>query len=239
MGAFGKYTENAKDQIINLIRDQFKAQGFQQAEMPTMEKFNFYSEDPYETFVRVLTSLPDIDQQLPLVAVTVGTATGSPMGIGYGGDYVGMVVDDNGYYHKRFSSRLNMTMNIDVGTEDTNTRSEITDIVISIIQFYLRDVAWELNAPEETGDLWQMIFDREINVTGEQEVPKPEADPEDKIYINRISFNVIYIDYVDRLAEGQGKTGIGVDEAHKGPITVVPDTSPDEGYYHPNLRWTK
>ena len=76
MGGFGKYTENAKDQVINMIRDQFRTQGFAQSEMPTMEKFNFYSDDPYETFVRVLTSLPDIDQQLPLVAVTIGTATG-------------------------------------------------------------------------------------------------------------------------------------------------------------------
>jgi hypothetical protein len=240
MGAFGKYTENAKDQIINLIRDQFKIQGIAQEEMPTMEKFNFYSDDPYETFVRVLVSLPDIDQQLPLVAVTIGTAAGLPMGIGIGGDYVGMFQDSDGYYQKIYSSRVNMTINVDVGTEDTNTRSEITDIILSIIQFYLRDSAWELNAPEESTDAWQMIFDREINLSGEQQIPKPEADPEDKIYVQRMSFNVTYIDYVSRLAAGQGKTGPGVPESHKGPIQVVPDTNPPPPeHYYPNLRWTK
>ena len=101
----------------------------------------------------------------------------------------------------------------------------------------MRDSAWELNAPEDSEECWQMIFDRDLSLSGEQEIPKPEADPEDKIYVQRMSINVIYIDYVSRLAPGQGKTGPGVPESHKGPVTVVPDVT-DPGY-HPTMRWIK
>ena len=227
--AFGNFIENAKKTIINLIRDQFKDEGWAYEEMPKMEKFNFYSKDPYETFVRALTSLPDIDQQLPLIAVTVGSSVGIPMGIGISGDYIGMVTDDDGYYYKRYSCAVNMTINIDIGSEDENTRTELVDIVLGLFQFYMRERGWEYNPPEDSEDMFQIIFDKIVNVMGENEIPKPEGDVYDKIFVNRLSFNVTMIDYVDRLAAGQGKTGPGVDEAHKGPISVEPDPDGQTG----------
>jgi len=233
--AFGQFVEKTKDTIITLIREQFQQEGWAQEEMPKMEKFSLYSNDPYETFTKVLTSLPDIDQQLPLIAVTIGNAIGRDLGVGRYGDFLGMVKDDEGWWYKRYSAAVNMTVNIDIGSEDENTRTELVDIVIGLFQFYLRDRMWEYNSPPESEDLFQIIFDKFVNVMGESEIPRPEGDQFDKIFVNRISFGCVCIDYVDRLAEGQGKTGPGVDEAHKGPITVIADPDPPVS----NLRWTK
>jgi hypothetical protein len=237
--AFGQFVEKTKDTIIYLIREHFKAEGWAYEEMPNMEKFSFYSNDPYETYTRILTRLPDIDQQLPLIAVTVGNASGKSMGFGRLGDYLGMVKDNDGYWYKRYSSAIDMTVNIDVGSEDENTRTQLVDIVAGVFQFYLRDIGWEYNPDPESDDLFQIIFDKVVSIGAEAEIPKPENDGFDKIFTNRVNFDCTFIDYVDRLAEGQGKTGPGVPETHKGPIQVIPDTNPEEGHYYPNLRWTK
>lgn len=233
--SFGRFIERTKDTVIMLIREQFEKQGMAFDEMPTMEKFNFYSADPYETFVKIHTILPDIDQHLPLISVTVGSSVGRNLGFGIRGDFLGMVRDSDGYYYLRYSSVSEMTVNIDIGTDDENTRTELTDVIIGLFQFYMRERGWEYTPPETEEDLYQIIFDKVVSVTGESEIPRPESDQDDKIYVNRLSFNVMYVSYVDRLAAGQGKLGPGIDEQHRGPIQVLPDPDPPIG----NLRWEK
>lgn len=104
------------------------------------------------------------------------------------------------------------TVALDIGCEDENQRREMTDLVdyyFSLDQdkrqftLYGRSIfddEFLVPGPNGVGiaENYQIVFLDRHSLAGEAELPRNGGDPQDLIYINRVSIPVTVIDYVDR-----------------------------------------
>lgn len=85
---FGQIIETTKDVFVLELKkffDRNRISSNRLREIPTIKKFDFSykrNESSYETAVKVIRKMPDIDENLPLVAVLAATGRNLPMGIG-------------------------------------------------------------------------------------------------------------------------------------------------------------
>lgn len=106
----------------------------------------------------------------------------------------------------RYSIAAEMTVNIDVITDDLNERGEMTDLVQAFFTFWMEKRAFQLIgrsyrdedneiSPEEW---YHIIFNGEFSWSGEINVPRLGGELYDYIYANRGSMPITIIDYIDR-----------------------------------------
>jgi len=111
----------------------------------------------------------------------------------------------------RYQLSMNLTINLDIGTESENERMELTDLLLGFFSltmedrdftFYGRTVFDDEFVQDAFGrqENYQVILKDQHSLTGEAEVPRQPGSGEqvDLIYINRISIPITIIDYVDR-----------------------------------------
>jgi len=85
---FGQIIETTKDAFVTELKkffDRNRITNSRLREIPTIKKFDFSfkrSESSYETAVKIIRKMPDINENLPLVAVLAATGRNLPMGIG-------------------------------------------------------------------------------------------------------------------------------------------------------------
>lgn len=101
---------------------------------------------------------------------------------------------------KRYNTSKEMILNLDIGCEDDNQRTELTDLLFYFIEMRLNERDFTLLGDPALGQNWQIVLKKDAQITGEAEIPRPENDSFSKIYVNRISIPVTIIDYIDRPA---------------------------------------
>lgn len=119
--------------------------------------------------------------------------------------------------YKRYSYAMSMNIGLDVGATTENTRKELVDLLINFLQFYVaeRDSTFfgEANALDANGDVvqqpFQIILSGEQSKTGEAEIPRPEGDQTQKIYVDRLNIPITAIEYLDRPVTGFDQGVIG------------------------------
>jgi hypothetical protein len=103
-------------------------------------------------------------------------------------------------------NRYLMSYFVDIGltimTEDENLRTELTDLMMDYYSFVMDDRHFTYYGRsfygDQQGEAYQFIIkDNEINMGGEQEVPRQD-DPTRKIYLTTIQIPVIANQYIDR-----------------------------------------
>ena len=104
----------------------------------------------------------------------------------------------------RYYMAADMTVNIDVVSDDINTRTELSDLVFKFFayhmekrtfQFFGRSYFSENISPEEW---WHIILNRTFSWSGELNTPRPGGVQHDHIYAKRGSIPITIIDYMDK-----------------------------------------
>ncbi len=104
----------------------------------------------------------------------------------------------------RYYDAADMVVNIDVVSDDINTRTELADLVRKFFTYYMekrqfqflgRSYYTEGLDPEEW---WHVIFSRGFAWSGELNTPRPGGAQYDHIYAKRGSIPVTAIDYIDK-----------------------------------------
>lgn len=128
---------------------------------------------------------------------------------------LGFTIGQNAKYkdsipYRRYHQATYIDIAIEVVSEDSNIRTELTDLLWSFFTLYMdgRDYTFlgrsifDYSIPNET---YQVIIKPDPAMSGEQEVPRP-GDEVDKIYVNRINVPVTTIQYIDRAVFIPGTT---------------------------------
>ncbi len=110
---------------------------------------------------------------------------------------------DNPPKNRRYMS-ADMTINIDVISDDLNTKQELADLVYSYFTYYLERRYFQLLGrsyfergldPEEW---FHIILNGQFSWSGEVSIPRPGQEGYDRIYSARGSLPVTIIDYLDK-----------------------------------------
>lgn len=102
----------------------------------------------------------------------------------------------------RYMISYNMDVALTVMTEDENTRTELTDIIMDYFSFVMDDRGFTYYGRSffgnQSDESYQIIIkDNDIVVADEEEVPRQD-DPTRKIYMNTCTVPVTAIQYIDR-----------------------------------------
>lgn len=104
----------------------------------------------------------------------------------------------------RYAYAFDLSVAIDILTEDENTRGELTDLVISFFSFFLENKFFTFNGrsqfPDQgmSNETYQIVINPPIRSSSENEFPRPSGDGTDKIYVNSLSVDVTTSVYIDR-----------------------------------------
>jgi hypothetical protein len=153
---FGQPTETTKDAFILEIRKFFNRQ-YQTSsiieEIPTIRKYDIShnpNETSQETAVNLIQKYPDINENLPLVAVLGVTGRNLPMGIG--GQYVCVVRNPpivEGSIQEPFVLTVGQTISFETIDKDGTTRISTTTLrgsrFTNIVQATAKEVIDEIN----------------------------------------------------------------------------------------------
>lgn len=140
------------------------------------------------------------------IAITGGTATLlTTLGL-----TVGQSDDSNNPARppcNRYGTAANFTIGLDVGATSDNERTELTDLLIYWLNLFMSDRdytfygqhVFEEAAAGATTERFFQITLNDFTMTGEADIPRPDGEREDKVYVNRFNIPVIVYDYVDRI----------------------------------------
>lgn len=208
MGQFSAFTERAKDEIVRALRRHLSlvlgdASKHALKEQPQIEKYGLAGQSTAESFVNIFTSMPQTNQRIPHIAIMSSPGTERKMGLGR--QVVTTFRDPvTGKPTVREIVGGDMTIVIEIASVDTNTRSELTDIVFTFFTVYLEEDRFSILGSAETDvetgaqNLHQIILKSSCQLSGETEQNRPQGEAFDKIYFNRIVVPIIFMDYVDR-----------------------------------------
>jgi hypothetical protein len=125
-------------------------------------------------------------------------------------DQLGLVAgqSDDAQAHdpaNRYHLAYDLTINLDIGTQDANVRLELTDLLLYFFSLVMDERKNQFLGrswfDDEVPDEWfQVILLKQEALAGEAELPMPGGGGErrDLLYVNRITVPVLAIDSVDR-----------------------------------------
>lgn len=203
-GGFAAWTERAKDVIVDELRSYLSLNYANVlAEMPQIERYGLAGQTTAESFVNIYTALPHKEQRIPFIAVM--STPGQERKMGIGRQVVHTFHDPTtGLPMVRECVGGDFTVVVELAMIDTNQRSELTDIVFSFFTEYMEQHAFAFLGDGEKDplsgvpNLYQIILKSTASLGGETDQPRPEGEPFNRIYYNRITVPVIFLDYVDR-----------------------------------------
>jgi hypothetical protein len=206
-GGFAAWTERAKDVIVDEIKSYLSLNYANVLkEMPQIERYGLAGQTTAESFVNVFTALPHREQRIPFVAIMSAPGTERKMGIGR--QVVATFHDpDTGLPTVRECVGGDLNVVIEIAATDTNMRSEVTDIIYSFFTMYMEQTRFSFlgdGTPDAINHLpqnYQLIIKSQASLGGETDQPRPEGEPFNRIYFNRITVPIIFLDYVDREAD--------------------------------------
>ena len=236
-GHFAAWTERAKDVVVNQLRAHFslqlaKASTNVLSEQPLIEKYGLAGESPQASFVQINTAFPQTNQRIPHIAIQSSPGTERKMGIGR--QVIATFHDTvTGKPMVREVVGGDMNIIIDVSSVDTNERSEITDILYTFFTHYAEEQQFTFLGSavtdEDTGaqNLYQLIIKAQAQIGGESELARPEGESFDKVYMNRVTVPILFIDYVDReafdISACFNNTLDPADDVQKAHIDTLPE----------------
>jgi hypothetical protein len=106
--------------------------------------------------------------------------------------------------YKRYAISSDMTINLDVVSDDLNTRTALADLVFDFFTFYLSDRMYQLQGRSYLEDgidppeWFQLVFERKFSWSGEYSTPRPGGEQESHVYSVRGSVPLIAVDYINR-----------------------------------------
>lgn len=240
LGQFSAFTERAKDEIVRALRNHLSlvlgsASTHALKEQPQIEKYGLAGQSTAESFVNIFTSMPQTNQRIPHIAIMSSPGTERKMGLGR--QVVTTFRDPvTGKPTIREIVGGDMTIVIEIAATDTNTRSELTDIVFTFFTVYLEEDRFSILGSAETDyetgaqNLHQIILKSSCQLSGETEQNRPQGEAFDKIYFNRIIVPIIFVDYVDReafdVSAQYNNTLLPSDDFQQKSIEVLPEPGP-------------
>lgn len=257
-GGFAAFTERAKDVIVDSLRE-YLSLNFANVlkEMPQIERYGLAGQTTAESFVGVFTALPHEEQRIPFIAIM--SAPGSERKLGIGRQVVHTFHDpDTGLPMVREAVGGDMNVIIEIACVDTNQRAEIVDIVSNFFMTYMEQSAFTFLGdalPDKLSgvpNLYQIILKSTATIGGETDQPRPEGEPYNRIYYNRVTVPIIFLDYVDREADDisicyDGSLTLQDDDNFKKSGRVLPLVEPSQMAFanfdnmeipaSPNAKW--
>ena len=106
--------------------------------------------------------------------------------------------------YKRYAVAGDMTINLDVISDDLNTRTALADLVYDFFTFYLSDRMYQLQGrsyldPSQDPPEWfQLVFERKFTWSGEYSTPRQGGEQEAHVYSVRGSVPLMAFDYINR-----------------------------------------
>lgn len=207
-GQFDSPSERVKSILVEELRSYFrlKRSQYAQAEKPNVARFGVYGDPDAsdDSAVQIDTALPHADQRIPCVMLLALSGTEKKMGIGR--QVVHTYHDTiTGLPMMREAVGMDVTATFEITAGDTNTRSQLVDHVVAYFGQYAEESEFAFlgNAQtDERGDqnLYQIIVKNKLNVGGESDVPRPEGEGFERLYINKITVPFLFVDYIDREA---------------------------------------
>lgn len=103
----------------------------------------------------------------------------------------------------RYGQSADLTLQVDVITDDENSRGELVDLVFSFFTFFLEQKYFTFvgrtgfQGETATGETYQVILNPPVASVGEAEFPR-SGDGSGKVYVNSFSINATTSMYVDR-----------------------------------------
>lgn len=208
IGGYSAFTERAKDVIVQQLRAHFSlllgAATFNALkEQPNIEKFGLAGQTSDESYVQVVTQLPHDNQRIPTVAIMSAPGNERKMGLGR------QVVET---YHDATTGKPmireivggDMNIIIEISAPDTNQRAELTDVVWGFFTTYTEETKFaflgDTNPDSVSGvpNNYQIILKAAAVLGGETDQPRPNGETYERIYFNRITVPITFLDYADR-----------------------------------------
>lgn len=211
-GNFAAFSERVKDIFVEKLREHFALQGNMDVitEQVLIEKYGL-EESAADEVVTIYTSMPHRRQRLPFIAIM--TAAGTERRLGLGKQVVDTYHDpESGLPMIREMVAADMQVTLEIGAKDTNTRSEIMDLVMGFLTMYTETSRFSF-----LGSNYQIILRGESAIGGETDTPRPDGEGFDRIYMNRITVPITFCDYVDR-------EGFDVRTCYNPRLTLEDDT---------------
>ena len=105
----------------------------------------------------------------------------------------------------RYAVAFEVSTQIDILTEDENTRGEILDLVLGFFTFFLESKFFTFmgrsgfeGQEAVTNEHYQIVINPPVRNAQESEMPRPSGDATNKIYVNSLSVEVTISMYLDR-----------------------------------------
>lgn len=107
----------------------------------------------------------------------------------------------------RYAVGANISLGFDIGATSDPERTEITDLLIYFLSLYLDDRQYTLYGEHVftepvtglTTERFFQVIVGDWSMTGEADIPRPDGEREDKVYVNRFTVPVTVFDYIDRI----------------------------------------
>lgn len=198
---WGRIVKTTKNAIMSGFRDYLKFYDeIQFKEIKWLEEFpTDKEEDSRSGWVQIIDKYPKIDQHLPMIAISSATGTVRKVNIGNSVSQTSVKKDANGNIVGSWDIGLyaDLSISIDIGAMDANSRTDLTDAISNFILIYSEKYQNQLFPKYGTGDRWKITLPDTVDIAGESEIPRGD-DGIDRIYISNLSFNVLFEDFIQR-----------------------------------------
>jgi hypothetical protein len=123
----------------------------------------------------------------------------------------------NGSPFKRIATAGDMTINLDVVSDDLNTRTALADLVYDFFTIYMADRMYQLQGRSyldstiDPPEWFQLVLERKFTWAGEYATMRQGGEQESMVYSIRGSVPMIAIDYINRYLNRGPNTFLGSD----------------------------
>lgn len=131
----------------------------------------------------------------------------------------------------RYVIAADLNVQIDVITEDENTRGELVDLIFSFFSFFLEQKYFTFlgrsgfSEQETMNEYYQIVINPPIRNASEAEFPRPTGDGSGKVYVNSFALEVTVTMYIDREVywPGTNTPAIATNKSTTMDTTLLPD----------------
>jgi hypothetical protein len=200
---WGKIIKTTKNALMVAFRDFLKMYDeVQFKEIEFLEEFPSDQKDSRNAWVQIIDKFPQIDQHLPMIAISSASGTIKKTSFGLSAGSSCTRVNEQGKLIGAWDIgiRAQLTVSIDIGCAGHNERTNLTDALSHFILIYSEKYQNQLFPPVNSPERWKIVLPNQVDHGGESEIPRSD-DGVDRVYISSLSFQIDFEDWITREIE--------------------------------------